>query len=76
MCDIPLDLQRKFEERWAARFVRPLPPVALKQEPEEQDQQLATRKTPPVGEMRAGSLGVAPWRTTQGQSARTDLEET
>jgi hypothetical protein len=57
MCDIPLDLQRKFEERWAARFVRPLPPVAPKQEPEGQDQQLAapaegkreTRRVEPTG---------------------------
>ena len=28
MCDIPLDLQRKFEQRWASRFARPVPPVA------------------------------------------------
>src|SRR6267142_6989193 len=25
MCDIPLDLQRRFEQRWAARFSRPNP---------------------------------------------------
>jgi hypothetical protein len=24
MCDIPLDLERKFEQRWAARFARPV----------------------------------------------------
>jgi hypothetical protein len=24
MCDIPLDLQRTFEKRWAARFVAPV----------------------------------------------------
>jgi hypothetical protein len=24
MCEVPLDLQRKFERRWAARFVRPV----------------------------------------------------
>jgi hypothetical protein len=23
MCDIPLDLERRFERRWAARFSRP-----------------------------------------------------
>jgi hypothetical protein len=28
MFDIPLDLQRKFEQRWAARFARPAPPAA------------------------------------------------
>ena len=27
MCDIPLDLQRRFEQRWAARFSRPNPPT-------------------------------------------------
>jgi hypothetical protein len=30
MCDIPLDLQRRFEQRWAARFSRPNPPVTPK----------------------------------------------
>ena len=28
MCDVPLDLQRKFEQRWASRFARPVPLVA------------------------------------------------
>jgi hypothetical protein len=27
MCDVPLDLQRKFEQRWAARFCRPVSPI-------------------------------------------------
>ena len=39
MCDIPLDLERRFEQRWAARFARPVPPK--KQELEGQDQQAA-----------------------------------
>jgi hypothetical protein len=30
MCDIPLDLQRRSEQRWAARFSRPNPPVTPK----------------------------------------------
>jgi hypothetical protein len=38
MADIPLDLQRRFERRWAARFVRPA--ALKKQELERQDQQL------------------------------------
>jgi hypothetical protein len=43
MGNIPLDLQRRFEQRWAARFYRPNPPTAPeKQELERQDQQLAT----------------------------------
>jgi hypothetical protein len=38
MCDIPLDLQRRFEQRWAARFSRPNPPTAPKKhELERQD---------------------------------------
>jgi hypothetical protein len=28
MSSIPLDLQRRFERRWAARFLRPNPPTA------------------------------------------------
>jgi hypothetical protein len=32
MSIIPLDLQRRHEQRWAARFARPVPPVASKQE--------------------------------------------
>jgi hypothetical protein len=28
MGNIPLDLQRRFEQRWAARFYRPNPPTA------------------------------------------------
>jgi hypothetical protein len=30
MSDIPLDLQRRFEQRWAARFVRPAASTAPK----------------------------------------------
>jgi hypothetical protein len=42
MCEIPLDLQRKLERRWAARFARSVPPVApKKQKLEWQDQQAA-----------------------------------
>jgi hypothetical protein len=28
MCTIPLDLERRFEQRWAARFSRPVEPAA------------------------------------------------
>ena len=48
MCDFPLDLQRKFEERWAARFVRPAPPTTPKeQDLEGQDQQLSAPVSTP-----------------------------
>jgi hypothetical protein len=39
MADIPLDLERRFEQRWFARLVRPAAPK--KQELERQDQQPA-----------------------------------
>jgi hypothetical protein len=41
MSIIPLDLQRRCEQRWIARFARPVPPVAPKQKLEGQDQQAA-----------------------------------
>jgi hypothetical protein len=44
MRDIPLDLQRKFERRWAARFARPVPPK--KQEFKGQDQQAVASAAP------------------------------
>ena len=55
MADIPLDLQRRFEQRWGASVVRPAAPK--KQEPERQDQQLTepikgkrkTHRIKPVG---------------------------
>jgi hypothetical protein len=40
MSSIPLDLQRRFERRWAARFLRPNPPTSpQKHQSEGQDQQ-------------------------------------
>jgi hypothetical protein len=41
MSIIPLDLQRRCEQRWTARFARAVPPAAPKQKLEGQDQQLA-----------------------------------
>jgi len=64
MANIPLDHQRRFEQRWAARFVRPAAPK--KQELERQDQQLTepgkskrkTRRTKSVG-IRFCTVGVS-----------------
>ena len=39
MCDIPMDLQRRFERRWAARFSGPAKEHRLE---EQQQQQRAT----------------------------------
>jgi hypothetical protein len=48
MASIPLDLQKRCEQRWAARFARPAPLAAPKgHQPESQKQQLAA--TPAVG---------------------------
>lgn len=41
MSVIPLEVQRRNEERWAARFCRPDPGAPKKQGVEGQDQQLA-----------------------------------
>jgi hypothetical protein len=54
MCNIPLDLQRRFEKRWAARFFR-LPNAPQKDRFETQGEQFAapskgkrrTRSAPP-----------------------------
>ncbi len=43
MCTIPLDLQRRFEQRWAARFQQQGGATSSRGgSPEKQDQQLAT----------------------------------
>jgi hypothetical protein len=39
MSIVPLDLQRRFEQRWAARFSRPLPPAAPEKHPLERHRQ-------------------------------------
>ncbi len=39
MISIPLDLQRRFEQRWAARFLRPTPPTAPETHPPERQDQ-------------------------------------
>jgi len=59
---IPLDLQRTFEQRWAARFCRPAAQAAPESQPQQQQQQLsepakAKRKTRRV---KAAGLRSAP----------------
>ena len=39
MTSIPLDLQKRCEQRWAARFLRTDPTAPKKPEPESQQQQ-------------------------------------
>ena len=54
MCDVPLDHQRKFEQRWAARFARPAEAAKPeKNQPEKQDDQpLAALSSVPKDETR------------------------
>jgi hypothetical protein len=58
MCDVPRDIQRKFEQRWAARFARPVEARRPeKHQPGKQGQPLAaplkaqrkTRRVEPAG---------------------------
>jgi hypothetical protein len=61
MCEVPLDLQRKFERRWAARFARPSPPPAPQaHQPESQNQQLAA---PAEAKEKAGRVEAAGLRS-------------
>jgi hypothetical protein len=59
MSDIPLDLQKRCEQRWAARFCRPKPSTTIsqKQQPQGQDQPLAAPgkgKTKEARKLNAG----------------------
>jgi hypothetical protein len=67
MCDIPLDLQRRLEQRWAARFSRPAEAAKPeKHQPEKPDQPLAgpieterkARRDEPAG-LRAVTDGMS-----------------
>jgi len=56
MAIIPLDLQKRCEQRWAARFLRPDPTAPKKPVPESQQQQIEpdkgkrkTRRVRPAG---------------------------
>jgi hypothetical protein len=63
MCDVPLDVQRKFEQRWAARLARPTPSPAPPRghQPESQKQQLAapSKATERAGRVEAAGLKSA-----------------
>jgi len=69
MADIPLDLQRRFEQRWAARFVRPA--TLKKRQLESQDQQVTepgkgkrkTHRIKPVGIRSAPAMRARDRRT-------------
>lgn len=57
MSNIPLDLQRRFEQRWAARF-RPKPPNAPeKRQFERQGRQPAPSKGKKTDRLKPGGFG-------------------
>jgi hypothetical protein len=61
MCDIPLDLQRRLEQRWAARFARPAPSVAPKKQGlEGQEQQPAASAKSKRRTRRVEAAGLRP----------------
>jgi hypothetical protein len=69
MCDIPLDLQRKFEQRWAARLARPvLPPASHDHRHETPDQQLAA-----LGKAKNRRAEAAGLRSVAAVCERGDL---
>jgi hypothetical protein len=61
MSIIPIDFQRRFEQRWAARFARQAPePSSQKSEHEKEDQQLGEptkeKSNPPPMQNFSGSV--------------------
>jgi hypothetical protein len=62
MSDIPLDLQKRCERRWAARFGQPKPPtISQKQQSRGQDQQLDAPGKGKIREARQlGATGIKP----------------
>jgi hypothetical protein len=68
MASVPLDLQKRCEQRWAARFARPAPSAAPKgHQPESQNQQHAT---PAEAKDATGRVEAAGWLTRDEASAR------
>jgi hypothetical protein len=63
MSNIPLDLERKCEQRWAARFARPAPAVPPQEPPlKKQRQQLAAPDPETDAAFYAGVTSAGTWR--------------
>lgn len=56
---IPLDLQRKFEQRWAARFLRPLAAPQARR-PETHSPQLAAARLKRKARRGVAAAGLRP----------------
>jgi hypothetical protein len=64
MCDIPLDLERRFERRWAARFAQPAPAAVFqKHGHEKQGQQVAA---PSKAKKKTSQVEVAGFKPAPG----------
>jgi hypothetical protein len=73
MGNIPLDLQRRCEQRWAARFSRPVPPITSREHgPDRESQQIAASGT---GKRKTLSRRVSglPQRCERGTEATRPL---
>jgi hypothetical protein len=58
MCDIPLELERRFERRWAARFSGPAKEHRL--EPQQQHQRVTARRRG-TGGLASADLSPGPF---------------
>ena len=67
MASISLDLQKRCEQRWTARFSRPA--VALKHRIKRQDQQLAALAKADAEVALAEESQSSRWRPNQAQAA-------
>jgi hypothetical protein len=65
MCDIPMDLERRFERRWAARFSGPAKEHRLEEQQQQRvtapdESKRKTRRVEAAGFVQAVSNSVAP----------------
>src|SRR6266403_3004802 len=58
--DIPLDLERRFERRWAARFCRPAAPAAPQSQPQQQQVSEPAKAKRKTRRVKAAGLRSAP----------------
>jgi hypothetical protein len=60
MSNIPLDLERRCEQRWAARFCRPAPPAAPQSQPQQQQLSEPAKARRKTRRIKAAGLRSAP----------------
>jgi hypothetical protein len=72
MASIPLDLQKRCEQRWAARFSRPDPTAPQKLGPESQQQQIKPDRGKNGSSRRASGLHQRSERGTEAPRPAQD----